>query len=227
MKSIEAVIFDMDGLMFDTEQISLFSWEQAASPYGFEITLELFKHTIGTNSVKTKAFYQTHFGDVFPLELVYADRLRIAEEYIITHGVPVKKGLFELLEYLRSEGYKLAVATSTSRERALKVLSLAGVVGFFDAIVCGDEVEHSKPNPQIFLKAAEKLQVAPLNCVVLEDSEAGIQAAFDAGMIPVMIPDLKQPEERTVAMLHRQLESLNDVIELLELANASDGEQGK
>jgi HAD superfamily hydrolase (TIGR01509 family) len=213
---IELIIFDMDGLMFDTEKISYIGWKEAARQYNYQIGRDLFEKTIGTNITKTKEIYFNHFGEKFPFELIRHERVKISDEIIKTKGVPIKKGLYELINYLNENGIKKAVATSTSRDRALNLLSLVKINSFFDYILCGDEIKNSKPNPEIFLKVADKLQCSPNKCLVLEDSEAGIIAAYQAGMMPIMIPDIKEPSKEVQNFIFRKMDNLLDVKLFLE-----------
>lgn len=219
MRNVELVIFDMDGLMFDTERIAFISWKRAAEKFGYELTEEVFKLSLGANLEKTKGIYKSHLGEDCPIDDMAEERFAITEELINTSGVPVKEGLFDLLSYLGEAGIKKAVATSTGRERACRLIEMAGIHTHFDYIICGDEIERSKPDPDIFLKVADKLDCPPERCMVLEDSEAGVQAAFSAGMMPVMIPDMKEPAEEILEMLYRKLGNLSEVKGLIEKLN--------
>jgi HAD superfamily hydrolase (TIGR01509 family) len=127
------------------------------------------------------------------------------------HGISVKDGLYEILDYLSKTKVKIAVATSTSRERATSLLIMASVDHYFDYVLCGDEVENSKPHPEIFLKVADKLGCLPEKSIVLEDSEAGIIAAHSAGMSAIMVPDMKEPEPNIQALAFKQMSSLHEV----------------
>ena len=213
---IELVIFDMDGLMFDTEKISFEAWKEAINRYNYQIDSDLFEKTIGTNLNKTKEILEQHFGDGFPFDLISHARVQISADMIASNGVPIKNGLNALLDFLKQKHMKMAVATSTSRKRAMNLIRLAQIEQYFDYILCGDEIVNSKPNPEIFLKVASALNCPPHNCLVLEDSELGIKAAYNAGMIPIMIPDLKEPCKETQLLLFRRMESLTDVIDFLE-----------
>lgn len=204
----ELIIFDMDGLMFDTERIAYISWIQAALMYGYEIDEAIFKQTIGANLCKTKEIYVKHFGNGFPIAEVTYARFSIAENLIKTNGVEVKNGLYELLDYLKDINIKKAVATSTNRDRALSLLDRASIDTYFDYILCGDEIQHGKPNPEIFLKVAEKVGCQPKNSFVLEDSEVGVIAAYHAGMLPILIPDMIVPDEEVRILAFRQMENL-------------------
>lgn len=213
---LELIIFDMDGLMFDTEKISFISWRNAAVQYGYQIDEEIFQKTIGANLMNTKDIYLRHFGDNFPVEEIISERVRISEKIIALNGIPIKKGLYDLLDYLGKSNIKKAVATSTSRKRALNLLKLAGIHNCFNYVLCGDEIEKSKPDPEIFLKVSDKLGCSPQKSMVLEDSEVGIEAAYKAGMFPVMIPDMKEPNELTQSLIFKKMDNLLDVKYFLE-----------
>lgn len=213
---IKLVIFDMDGLMFDTETVSRDAWKIAGERVNLHFDDELFSQILGTNSTYITNTFINKFGENSPYKDLIAERNIIADELINTNGLRVKKGLNELLTYLKTNNIKRAVATSTSRERALKLLTLANVVNEFDYVICGDEVTKSKPDPEIFLKVAEKLNVSPKNCIVLEDSRFGIYAAKNAGMYPIMVPDLLIPDEELLEIIHSKVNNLEEVIEILK-----------
>lgn len=216
LTNINLIIFDMDGLMFDTEKISYDAWVKAADLFKYHIDWTLFEKTIGANLNDTKAIYLNHFGEQLPFDAIMKERVKISNETIEADGVPIKKGLVELLQTIKHKKIRMAVATSTSRARAIKLLKLSQVDAFFDAILCGDEVKQSKPNPEIFLKVAEKLNCQPENCLVLEDSELGIIAAAHAGMHPIMIPDMKMPSPAIEKLLYRKMDNLLDVKDFIE-----------
>jgi len=213
---IELIIFDLDGLMFDSEKISFISWREAAMQYGYNIDDELFGKTIGGNISRAKEIYLNHFGNSFPIEEIINERAKISEEIVKSKGVPVKKGLYDLLDYLNQCNVKKAVASSGSRKRIINFLKIADIDKCFDYILCGDEIEKSKPDPEIFLKVCDKLECLPEKCLVLEDSESGIIAAYKAGMIPIMIPDIKEPTDETQALIFKKMNSLLDVKCFLE-----------
>ena len=216
MNEFKGVIFDMDGLMFDTENLSSECWVRVGRENNFEITRELIDSTRGLDRRKTKILLEEKFGDTFDFQ-VFSDRSRqYMDDVIKKQGMPIKAGLLELLEYIRENRLKCAVASSTERERVEYYLETAGIRKYFNTIVCGDEVKRGKPNPDIFRKAAEKLELKPESCLVLEDSKYGIEAAFRAGIPAVMIPDMIMPEEETKKMLYDEKKSLLEVIDLLE-----------
>lgn len=214
--TIEMIIFDMDGLMFDTERISLNGWQQSAALYGYEVTEELFKKVIGANIDRTREVYLDHFGEKFPFEIIRDKKISMGRAFIEKEGIAVKKGLYELLEYLDKLNIKKAVATSSSRYRAVHLLGLAKVNKHFDYVLCGDEVKISKPNPEIFLKVAKKMDCKPENCIVLEDSELGIMAAAEAGMTSIMVPDMLAPSIKIQELYYKKMDNLLEVKDFLE-----------
>jgi len=210
-KIIELVIFDMDGLMFDSEKISIYAWRKASQKYGYDITDEIFEQTLGLNLEKIREIFCKFFGEDCPYDDIKTQRRYVIDQYLDENGVPVKKGLFNLLEFLKKLNIKTAVATSSSRATAEKMLILSEVFPYFDHIVCGDEVKKSKPDPEIFLIAADKLKCLPENCIVLEDSEAGIMAAYSAGMKPLLVPDMKKPGHEVKELAFKIFTDLDEV----------------
>ena len=132
-------------------------------------------------------------------------------------GIPLKQGAYEILSYLKNNNYKIALATSASKERALKQLRYADIEKFFDVIVSRDDVKETKPNPDIFLKAAKKLNVNPNECIVIEDSSAGIKAAFNAGMAGIHVVDLKEPDNEIIRNCYKSFNNLNDIRKEIEM----------
>jgi len=214
---VEAVIFDMDGLMFDTESIAVDAWAYSAGRFGYNLTPEMLIETIGLNMEKSLKVFEKYFdyGFTANYDEIVAGALKYQKDHIIKNGIPLKKGLFELLDFLKANNIKTAVATSTDQKEALYFIERAGIKDRFDSIICGDMIANSKPAPDIFLKAAAEMRVSPYRCMVLEDSPGGISGAYKAGMIPVMVPDLKQPDEKIKPLLYAQCGSLPDVIDLL------------
>lgn len=216
MSNIKGVIFDMDGLMFDTEALSSRCWVRVGKENGYEITQQLIDSTRGLDRRKTRKLLEERFGEGFDFQK-FSDKSReYMDEYIVENGMPMKKGLKELLEYLKRTGRKCAVASSTERPRVECYLETAGIIGDFAAVVCGNEVTKGKPEPDIFLKAAEKLMLEPYECLVLEDSKYGIEAAYKAKIPVIMIPDMIPPEEKTKTMLCGKKESLLEIIDFIE-----------
>jgi HAD superfamily hydrolase (TIGR01509 family) len=187
-----AVVFDMDGLMLDTERLDRDLWRAVTQPLGIEFPDALHAALVGRPVRDSLRNLRAHFGADFPLDELRAQIeerwLRIAAD----PGLPRKPGLEELLTLLEEIGIPKAVATSTARGKALH--SLGVLASRFHAVICGDEVVHGKPAPDIYLLAAQRLGVAPAHCLALEDSPAGVAAARSAGMPVVMIPDTVTPQ---------------------------------
>ncbi len=212
---IKAVIFDMDGLMFDTEKLAADGWKYAGNSLGFDIDDEKLSQTRGRNVADARKLFFEWYGDRVDYDKARSIRCDHLNSRLKQHGMPMKKGLCELLGYLKENGYKRALATSTHRETVAWYFELAGLPMDFDVVVCGDEVENSKPAPDVFLKAAKKLGTDPERCLVLEDSPNGIRAGSGAGCKVVMIPDLDHPTEEIIKLCLKICDNLSDIMEIL------------
>lgn len=201
--------------MIDSEPIALVAWRAAFGELGHEAPDQLFLPLIGRNSRDSYSLLRAALGEEFPLDNVVS-RLRFhSDAHISAHGIPLKSGLQELLDFLDSTHLSRAVATSTHNQRAWEKLRITGIASRFETLVGGDEVENGKPAPDIFLAAARRLGVSPERCLVLEDSEAGVQGAAAAGMTPIMVPDLVQPGPASMTRAYAVLPSLLAVRALL------------
>ena len=222
---IEAVIFDMDGLMLDSQRIATKAWKRAVASFGFHPTDEINLSLIGRTIPDTNEILRKAFGSDFPVSEVRHLAEKEFTDLTRDSGIPLKRGLRELLDFLEQKHLKLAVATSTPRYYCLRNLQQSDLVQKFEMIVCGDEVLKGKPAPDIFLKTSELLDVVPGHCVVLEDSYAGIRAAYHAKMIPVMVPDLREADDEMRALSYAVVEDLiaaKDVIlDLLDETTSS------
>jgi len=216
MKKVDAIIFDMDGVLIDSERISFQCYKEVLKEYKYEITEEFYVRFIGRNVEGIKLVMLEEYGNDFPFDEIYKKKAELAHKTTNENGVKIKPGVHELLDYINKEGFKIAVATSTRRQRALELLGEAKIKEKVSYIVCGDQVKNSKPDPEIFLKAAEGLEVDPKNCLVIEDSDAGIMAAHSAGMTGIHVPDMKVLEDETKKLAFRICEKLIDVKELLK-----------
>lgn len=216
---IRGVVFDMDGLLLDTERLTFALCSKAAKQMGFSLDMELFKQTIGLRSADTRKIYEKTFGAGFDYARLREQNLAWFWEYVEKNGAPVKQGVFELLSFLRDNEISSAVATSTSRQTTEKLLEKAGISVYVDTVVCGDMIEHGKPAPDIFLKAAELLKLPPRECIGLEDSYNGIRAVHSAGMLPVMVPDLLPPSKEILPLLYAQVQDLSQVIPVIKNHN--------
>lgn len=207
----EAVIFDMDGLMLDTEAPALRAWEGAALALGRDFDLTLCRQMIGRNFGDCVALICARHGADYPVDQLTRAWAAGYDAIVAAEGIALKPGLDEILDLLDERGIATAVATSTRRERALAKLDRVGLTHRFAALVGGDEIVHGKPAPDIFIAAASRLGVIPGDCIVLEDSEPGIIGAAAAGMMPVMVPDLHQPSVELLLLKPLVLGSLSAV----------------
>ena len=187
------LISDMDGVLLDTEMLILEMYIKTAEFYGFTFPEDEFIKTIGIDVLGTKAILEEHIPVDY--ELFYQKRESFLVDFLTHNSAPVKNGVAEGLKLLCESNVLCAIATSTSKERALFRLSKTGLMKYFDTCAFGDEIMHGKPAPDIFLLAAERLSADPEECVVFEDSPAGIMSAKRAGMHAVLIPDMKQPDD--------------------------------
>src|SRR4030066_856609 len=208
---IKLIIFDMDGLMFDTEKLIFKSWKESCKKYKQNLSDKIFIESIGLNRKKTIEIYKKYFAVNFPYEDIIDETMNIFENFIRSEGVPLKEGVLELLDYNKKKHLKLAVATSTKRDMTDLMLNLSDTGKYFDTVIWGDEKETGKPDPEIFLETAKRLNCQPENCIVLEDSKNGIIAACKAGMLPIMVPDIIKPEEEIEAMIFKKFDSLKEV----------------
>ena len=212
---IKAVLFDMDGLMIDSERATYNAYVEVMTPLGYSFSEDQYKTLLGKTYRGIIGQFYSMFGEDFPMEKVWDDAHKILDERLVAN-VPLKKGLIELLEYLKNNHYKTIVATSSGRERVDKILSSAKITKYFDDTICGDEVTLGKPNPEIFLTACDKLSVTPDEAIVLEDSESGIQAAYSGNIKVICVPDMKYPEKEYEEKVTDMADSLLDVITFLE-----------
>ena len=210
-RSFQAVIFDMDGVIFDTEHLAMRLWIQAADELGIPGIAEVYPSVIGTNTTRTHEILAERYDASFPWE-DFDRRIRtLYHEHYEREGLPVKPGVPELLSSLAANHVPLALASSTHSDLVRRELRDAGFLDYFDVVIGGDMVTHSKPHPEIFLRAAEALHAAPENCYVIEDSFNGIRAAAAAGAHPLMVPDLLQPTEETRALSEQVFPSLYEL----------------
>lgn len=212
---VAGVLFDMDGLVLDTEKLYSRFWQEACISLGYPMTRDQALTMRALNSQAGEANLRKFFGPQVDYQQVRSQRIQLMDAYIEENGVEPKKGTRELLDYLEEEKIPVALASSSPRDRIRAYLQPLGLFERFPLICSGYEVAHGKPEPDIFLFAAQKLGLSPKFCMVLEDSPAGILAASRAGCMPVMIPDLDGPDLETEALLAAKADSLLDVIPLI------------
>ena len=212
----KAAVFDLVGLMFDTERLVYDNWQQMMDGSGYPYTIEDFKQTVGRRKAEVQNFYFGKYGADFPYWELSERGRKMYFEKVERDGIPVKKGLYETLSYLKDKGCRIALATSTSRQTAEFNLKSAGVTEYFDALVCGGDVTNGKPHPEVFLTAAAALGEKPGDCVAFEDSINGIKSAHAAGMTTVMVPDFLAPTDEIMPMIDCLCGSLEQSILFME-----------
>lgn len=224
---IEAIVFDMDGLIFNSERVVQRSWEAVGNELGISKLGDHIYNTLGFNVVRRAKYFQHAFGEAFPME-EFQNRTRVKfQEIVSREGLEMKPGVVELMQYGKEKGLKMAVATSSRREYSTRLLSDAGLMQYLDGCVFGDSVKHAKPDPEIYLKACEMIGADPKKSLALEDSPAGIQSSHAAGMTPIMIPDLVQPGEEILPLVYCKMETLLEVIPFLEACETGAGNHTK
>lgn len=196
----QAVLFDMDGLIFDSERLFMEQLAVVMQEYGYQLTREIYGETLGACGDYLIQLMQSHYGKEYPFHEISREADRRTQIIADRVGMTIKPGIRRVLEYLRSISLPCAVVTSTKSRTAEKHLQHAGLRPFFQEIIGGEMVERSKPEPDIFLLACQKMGKLPEACVVLEDSENGVMAAHRAGCTVICIPDLKKPSEEVLQM---------------------------
>ena len=213
----KAFIFDMDGTLFDTETLIMEALRAISRRHGERDDVdEFYPTTCGLTLPNAKLLYEAFFGDGYPFYERREEMRRWMKDYIDKNGIPIKKGAKELLTFLKENGYKIALATSTTRASAESHIKSANFQSFFDATVCGDEIKNSKPHPEIFLTAANKLSVKTEDCYVAEDSYMGVESGAAAGMKVFMIPDMTTPREKEKAIAYKICNNLLEVIDFIK-----------
>lgn len=216
LKEIRAVLFDMDGVIFDTERLAYQGWMESGRLLGFPITDEQINKNRGCDIRAGRMLFKGWFGKDFPFDEARKLRTGYMDTYIARNGAPLKPGVRELFATLRKAGIKKALATSTQRETAKEYFKSADLPFDFDASVCGTEIRNSKPAPDVFLTAAEMLGEKPEHCLVVEDSPNGVRAGIAAGCTVIMVPDMTAPDEEMKRLCFRILDSLSELDEWIK-----------
>ena len=219
---VEAVIFDMDGTLIDSESVYIAAMQDAAGTLGLALPLDLCHAMVGVPSHECNLMLQEHYGPGFDLT-VFRGHFSKSVQRQMSERVPMKPGVVELLDFLRDRGLPLAIATSAGRATAERNLGRAGLLDRFDALATRDDVEHPKPAPDLYLEAAKRLGVAPERCVAFEDSSIGIIAAHAAGMRAVMVLDILPPTEEARAKCFHIAQDLHEVLQRMNSQSAASG----
>ena len=212
----KAVVFDMDGVIFDSERLVLECWAEIAQEKGIKSMDEVFHQCIGTNMIKTKEILLEHYGEDFPFDEFRTEASILFHSRYDNGRLPMKRGIKELLFYLKEQGVKIGLASSTRYDVVKQELQDAGILPYFQSLTCGDMVKQSKPEPEIFLKACESLFVKPEEAIAIEDSLNGIRSAYRAGMLPIMVPDMIAPDEEMKQLAGYIFQDLLEVKDWLE-----------
>lgn len=212
---VKGVLFDMDGVVLDTEKLYARFWAEAAHALGYPMT---YAQALGMRSLSGpmgQAKLESYFGPGVSRAVMRDKRVELMDAYVSQHGVEPKAGIYELLDYLKEHGIPTAITTSSPKERAEQYLKPLGLLERFDRICTGYEVKQGKPAPDIYLYGAQCLGLRPEDCLAIEDSPAGVESAFRAGCMAVLVPDLDGSDEEMRQKLFAEVDSLADVINLI------------
>lgn len=213
---MKAVVFDMDGVIFDTEKLILNGWGFVGEKYQIPKAKETCQKCFGTTNDVSREIFQKEYGMEFEYDW-YKEHVRTYfNDCIKKDGIPLKAGVKEILYYLKENDYKIGLASSTRISVVKQELEMASIIHFFDDILGGDVLKRSKPFPDIYLKACENLNVEAQHAYAIEDSYNGIRAAYQAGMKAIMVPDMMPPTSEMEQKSHRIYNSLFEVIKMFE-----------
>lgn len=214
---IKALLFDMDGLLLDSERVVQESWNAAGEALGYGKVGEHIYNTLGMNAAGRKEYFNNVFGTGFPYEEFQKLSRKAFFNVADQEGIPLKPGAKELIFYAKQMGYKVGLVTSSRKEYAVDVLKKAGIFSCFDGCIFGDMVSKSKPDPEIYEKGCKMLGEEPEWCIAFEDAPAGVIAASAAGIDVIMVPDLVQPDDAIRMRTWKVLDSLDEAIGLLRM----------
>ncbi len=215
LRPIRGVLFDMDGLVVDTEKLYSRFWRASCAFYGYTMSQEQSLKMRGLGGQAGERMLHSFFGADADYLTLRNKRIELMDAFVEENGVELKHGIFELLDCLEEKGIPAAITSSSPISRIRKFLAPYGLDTRFAALCSGRDVPRGKPEPDIYLAGAAALNLPPEHCLALEDAPAGIESAFRAGCLPVLIPDLDQPTEQLKTMLYARADSLADIPQLL------------
>lgn len=215
-RPVRGILFDMDGLVVDTEKLYSRFWREACAFYGYTMTDEQSLQMRGLGGQAGEAMLHRFFGEDADYMALRSKRIELMDVFVDQHGVELKPGIFELMDFLDARGIPAAITSSSPIPRIQKFLAPYRLDSRFAALCSGRDVPKGKPAPDIYLAGAKALNLPPEHCLALEDAPAGIESACRAGCLAVMIPDLDPPGAEAKAMLYAKADTLSDVISLLK-----------
>lgn len=213
---VKGVLFDMDGVVLDTEKLYCRFWREAAMALGYPMTVEQALGMRSLNAQAGQAKLESYFGPGVSREAMKQKRVELMDAYVAVCGVDPKPGISELLAELKRRGIKTAITTSSPMERVRRYLTPLGLLNQFDCLCSGHDVPRGKPEPDIYLHGAASIGLEPWECLAIEDSHAGVLSASRAGCLTVLIPDLDEPAKETLNLLYACCERLSDIPALLD-----------
>ena len=210
------VLFDMDGVVLDTEKLYARFWAEAAHALGYPMTYEQALGMRSLNAAAGQEKLESYFGPGVSRTVMRDERVELMDAYVALYGVDPKPGIHELMDGLKGQGIKTAIATSSPMVRATAYLGRLGLLEKFDRICSGHDVKQGKPAPDIYLHAAASIGLSPENCLAIEDSPAGILSAHRAGCYPVLVPDLDGSDAEMRKILFAEADTLPELLELIK-----------
>lgn len=212
---VRAIVFDMDGLVLDSESSYFLAWQTAAERLGYRLSQTFCQSLSGMHGPEISRRLLEHFGPDFDIENFYRLSSQIWQHWVQQHGIPVKTGFYQLLAWIRRRGLPYALATNSRRADAEQCLHWAGLHAAFSNMICNEDVARPKPAPDIFIKSAQILGVEPADCLVLEDSAIGIAAAVAANCPSIFVPSLLPADPKAASQANRVMHDLAQVTEFL------------
>lgn len=216
-RPIRGVLFDMDGLVLNSEILYSRFWRAACQAHGFDMSYDESLKMRGLGKQMGEKMLHSFFGEKADYYAIRETRIQMMDAFIEENGVDVKPGIFELMAYLKAQGIRTAITSSSPLPRIQSHLSRHGLDTAFDKLCSGRDMPLGKPAPDIYLHGAAVLGLNPEECLALEDAPAGILSAYRAGCLTVMIPDQDQPDEETKKLLYAKADSLKDIIDLMQM----------